>query len=148
MASRFSSDSSVHLMNLIICVSDTMRRSFDRAHLDVPWGEAHLFRFVPISPNLWLCTGVSNGVLDPNEWYYTRVDGKWFGLGSPVAVWRDAIVISSSVPGRLLIVPDLLFGKPIPLRFRLQRVLMSPWLPSIPKKASSFYLPPFSFSFF
>ena len=68
MVSQSSSDSSV---DYATHVSDTMCRSFDRSLPNIPWGEAHLFKFMLINPDLWLCVRVSNGILNPNEWYYS-----------------------------------------------------------------------------
>ena len=116
-----------------------MCQSFDCSHPNIPWGEAHLFKSMPINPDLWLCVGVSNGTLDPNEWYYSQADDKWFGLGLPVAVWKDAIVLLSTVPDHLLVILDLIFGKPIPLQFHVRWVLMAPWLPSIHEMVTSSY---------
>ena len=135
MASQSSSDSSV---NYATHVSDTLCQSFD-----LGGGEAHLFNFFPINPDLWLCIRVSNGILDPDKWYYSRVNDKWFGLGLPITVWKDAIVLSSSVPDRLLVILDLIFGKSIPLRFYVRWVLMAPWLPSIREMVVLFLFSPF-----
>ena len=76
MVSQSSSDSSV---DYATHVSDTMCQSFDCSLPNIPLGEAHLFKFMLINPDLWLCVRVSIGILNPNEWYYSWVNDKWFG---------------------------------------------------------------------
>jgi hypothetical protein len=133
MSGRSSSSRSITTINQLIRVSDTLRRSFDRSHPEFKWGEAYLFEHLTISPGLWLCLGTSNNLLDTSVWYFSRTDRVWFAIGLPVAVWRDAVVLESSVPGRLLVIPNKMFSGKLSRRFRIQRIFLSHWLPSMSK---------------
>jgi hypothetical protein len=132
MSSRFSHDSSLADLGITIRISGTMRRSFDRSRLDQKWGEAFPLEYMVVGPNTWLCLGVPAGKVDYETWYYGR-DRVWFSVGLPVSIWKDAVVVASSVPGRLLVIPDHIYHLPIPKKYRFKRFLMGHWLPSVQK---------------
>jgi hypothetical protein len=140
MMSRFSNDSSATQLGLVIRISGTMRRSFDRSHPDRKWGDAFPLEYMVVGSNTWLCLGVPAGMVDFETWYYGR-DHVWFSLGLPVATWKDAVVLECSVPGRFLVIPDHMFHLPISRKFRFKRLLMGRWLPSVRKVCYFFLFP-------
>ena len=93
-----------------------------------------------MKPGIWMCLGVPAGVTDFETWYYGR-DRLWFSVGLPVSVWKDAVVVESSVPGHLLAIPDLIYHHPIPCKFHFKRFLMGRWLPSVRKVCYFFLFP-------
>jgi hypothetical protein len=133
MSTRVSSDSAVS--SLFIRISATMRRSFDHAYPDHPWGNCYLIDYLVVHPGVWLCVGftgseVPEKPVDRPVWYY-GADGVWFGIGPPVAVWQDAVVVSTTIPGHFLVIPDKLYFGHLPLRFCIQRLLLGGWLPLV-----------------
>lgn len=74
----------------------------------------------------------SNGMLDLEVWYY-GADSVWFALGLPTDIWQDAVVVTSSIPGRLIVIPDKFFVGRLPLWLRIRRFLTGQWLPSMSK---------------
>ena len=79
-----------------------------------------------VRPGYWLCVGASSPVpealFSPRVWYY-GADREWFCIGCPVAVWQDAVVVQTTIPGRFLIIPDKLYMEQLPQRFYVQRFL-------------------------
>lgn len=130
MSCRFSSDSAVSSLSRVIRVSAVAVRDYDASRPNQPWGEAYRFDYKTIRPNVWLCVGLSYGPLDYTQWYF-GAGGDWFSLGYPIEVWQDAVVITCSIPGRLLIIPDAFFTGTLPHGLRIQKLLMRRWLPSI-----------------
>lgn len=141
--SRFSADTGVsrnsavsgtsRLSNLdrVLRVSSTMRRSFDLARPTQPWGLAFRFEYSRVSPSVWLCVGLSNGpLLFHTQWYY-GADHQWFRLGRPIAVWKDAVLVECSVPGRIIIIPDYFYTERLPFKLRMHKAILSYWLPSL-----------------
>jgi hypothetical protein len=77
-----------------------------------------------------MCVGVQGGSFDREKWYYGG-DGVWFHLGTPIGVWKDAVVMSCTIAGRILVIPDDFLVDTLPLHFQLQRSMLSSWLPSL-----------------
>jgi hypothetical protein len=122
--------------SLVIRVSSTMRRQYDPAFPNHVYGDCYPIDYVVVAPGVWLCVGFSDKA--PEEelfngwvWVYGR-DLHWFSLGSePIATWNDAVVLPTTIPGRLLVIPDKFYPKPIPRRFIIQRFLLGWFLPSV-----------------
>ena len=132
MSSCFSNDSSLADLGLTIWISGTMWHSFDQSCLDQKWGEAFPLEYMVVSPNTWLCLGVPAGKVDYETWYYGR-ERVWFSIGLPVSIWKDAVVVASSVPDHVLVIPDHFYHLPIPKKYCFKQFLMGQWFPSAHK---------------
>ena len=107
-----------------------MHQSFDGAHPETPHGSALRFYSQMAKPGVWMCVGVQGGSFDREQWYYGG-DGVWFHLGTPIGVWKDAVVMSCTIAGHILVIPDDFLVNTLPLCFQLQRSMLSSWLPSL-----------------
>jgi len=103
---------------LVIRVSTTIRRHYNPAFPSRPCGACYPIDYVVVAPGTWVCVGFSDsapeGLFDGWVWYHGR-DLHWFGIGSePIAVWRDAVVLATTISDRFVVVPDKLYTAPIP----------------------------------
>ena len=125
---------------LVIRVSTTICCHYNPAFPSRPCGACYPIDYVVVAPGTWVCVGFSDsapeGLFDGWVWYHGR-DLHWFGIGSePIAVWRDAVVLATTISDRFVVVPDKLYTAPIPRRFCIQHCLMGWVLPSVWKKVS------------
>ena len=119
-----------------IRVSSTIRHQYDHAFPDCVCGNCYSIDYVALVPGVWVCVGFADNVpmedlFDGWVWLHGR-DLCWFGVGSePMAVWRDVVVLPTTIPDRVLVVPDKLYLKSIPRCFLIQRLLLGWFLPSV-----------------
>ena len=113
-----------------------MRRQYDPTFPNCIYRDCYPIDYVVVAPGVWLCVGFSDKapgeeLFDGWVWVHGR-DLCWFSPGSePIATWKDAVVVLTTIPGRLLVIPDKLYPKPIPQQFIIQRFLLGWFLPSV-----------------